>query len=177
MRIRLREINRDDVRFETGGDYEDDYQIFNQKLNIINKYFSFETAKGYYIIDKALELYLDKDIRIIGVIEEEPYIVNFIYRNRDYHIDIHPHDSMGGFDNYIFEEQIKSIYEQVNTISLVLVHDGYAVFSKHIKISELGDYKFVVVDGDQMEGKLIKLPILGEVPNQLLSNIVNRKMQ
>jgi hypothetical protein len=66
----------------------------------------------------------------------------------------------GGFDNYTFEKDIKSIYNEENTISLVIGYDGYAVKSFSVNKSQLDELKTYLVNGTQIEGK-----ILGETYN------------
>lgn len=71
---------------------------------------------------------------------------------------------MGGFDIDSFENDIRSIHNEEDVISLVIGHEGYSVKSYTIKKSELDDYKVYIVNGTQIEGK-----ILGKTINNIKS--------
>jgi hypothetical protein len=148
------------IKFETNGDYEIEIQELNSKLNIIDKYFPFNNVSGYYDTEEGTELSFDDNIKIKGSFNNEPFNVTIIIGNNEYEIDIHPWGSMGDFDHYTFEKDIKSIYNEENTISLVIGYDGYAVKSFSVNKSQLDELKTYLVNGTQIEGK-----ILGETYN------------
>jgi len=150
------------IKFETIGDYEIEIQDLNNKLNIINKYFPFNNVSGYYNTDEGTNLFFDDNIEIKGVFNTEPFIVSMILGNNKYDIDIHPFDTMGGFANYTFEKEIKSIYNEENTISLVIGHEGYAVKSYSVDKSKLHELKTYLVNGTQIEGKILGKTSNGE---------------
>ncbi len=67
-------------------------------------------------------------------------------------------DSMGGFNDTQFENDIKEIYENENTYTLVIGHESYAI--QNLKSGSLDDinkaiteYKLYVVKGVQLDGK------------------------
>jgi hypothetical protein len=62
---------------------------------------------------------------------------------------------MGGFADYTFEKKIQSIYNEENTVSLVIGHEGYAVKSFSVNKSELDELKIYLVNGTQIEGKTL----------------------
>lgn len=143
-----------EIKFETHGDYEIEIKDLNSKLNIINKYFPFNNVSGYYNYE-GTELSFDNNIEIKGVFSNEPFDVNMIIGVNEYKIDIHPFDTMGGFDNYIFEDIVKSIRNEENSISLIIGQEGYAIKSFTVNKSEFDDLKIYVVNGTQIEGKLL----------------------
>jgi hypothetical protein len=151
----LNESNSYNIKFETNGDYEIEVKILTNKLNIINKYFPFNNVTGYYIDDTGTELNFDNDIIIKGTFDEEHFNVHMMIGDIQYDINIHPFDGMGGFSDNIFEENIKIIYNEENTISLVLSHEGYAVKSYSINKLELSELKIFLVNGTQIEGKTL----------------------
>lgn len=146
------------VKFEPSGDYE--IEDLNKKLDIINRYFPFSNVHGYYNDESGAELFFDNNIKIKGVFNSEPFIVSMSVNDNKYDIDIHPFDSMGGFSDYSFEKYIKSIYNEENTISLVIGHEGYAVKSFSINKSNINELNIYIVNGTQIEGK-----VLGETYN------------
>jgi hypothetical protein len=143
------------IKFETNGDYEIEIQDLNDKLNIINKYFPFNNVSGYYNDYEGTELFFDNHIKIYGKFNNEPFDVTMTIGNNEYEIDIHPFDTMGGFADYTFEKKIQSIYNEENTVSLVIGHEGYAVKSFSVNKSELDELKIYLVNGTQIEGKTL----------------------
>lgn len=156
----LKENYSNRIKFDTSGDYDIEIKDLNNKLDIINKYFPFIDVNGYYNTDSGVELFFDNGIKIKGVFKDEPFIVDMYIGDNKYTIDIHRFDTMGGFDNNSFENDIRSIHNEEDVISLVIGHEGYSVKSYTIKKSELDDYKVYLVNGTQIEGK-----ILGETIN------------
>jgi hypothetical protein len=150
------------IKFETHGEYKIEIEDLNDKLNIINKYFPFNEVSGYYDGEEGTELFFDNNIKIKGTFNNEPFNVNMIVDNNKYVIDIHPFDGMGGFSNYAFEEDIKSIYNEENTISLVIGQDGYAVKSFSVNKTQLDELKIYLVNGTQIEGKILGKTLNGE---------------
>lgn len=126
----LKENYSNRIKFDTSGDYDIEIKDLNNKLDIINKYFPFNDVNGYYNTDSGVELFFDNGIKIKGVFKDEPFIV-----------DIHRFDTMGCFDNNSFENDIRSIHNEEDVISLVIGHEGYSVKSYTIKKSELDDYR------------------------------------
>jgi hypothetical protein len=143
------------VNFYTPGEYDVEIKELFHKLKIINKYFPFSEVKGKYNSENSVELDFDNDISINGLINSEPHIVTMKIENKDYEIDIHPYDSMSGFDYITFENSIKRILKQVNSLSLIIEHDGYAVKSISIDKNQLNDFKFIITHSFQIENKLI----------------------
>lgn len=149
----LKENYSNRIKFDTEGDYSVEIKDLNTKLDIINKYFPFSDVTGYYNSNSGVELFFDNDIKIKGVFKEEPFNVDMFIGDNTYTIDIHRFDTMGGFDNDSFENDIRSIHNEEDVISLVIGHEGDAIKSYTIKKSELDDYKVYLVNGTQIEGK------------------------
>ena len=115
-----------DIELLTSGEYDLDMEDLNHKLNIINKYFPFKYVKGKIDTEEYIDISFDNAMSIIGNTDKEPYIVKFNIGNNVYDLDIHPHNSMGGFDNKIFEHNIELIHNNENCISIVISKGGYA---------------------------------------------------
>jgi len=143
------------IKFETAGDYEIEIKDLNDKLNIINKYFPFNNVSGYYSDYDGIELFFDNNIKIKGVFNNEPFNVSMVIGNNEYEINIHPYDTMGGFEDNTFEKDIQSIYNEENTISLVIGQEGYAIKSFSVNKSQLDELKIYLVNGTQIEGKTL----------------------
>ena len=152
------------VKITSIGNEEDEREELNKKLNIINKYFPFNSVSGEYNSENGVELYFDNDIRIYGQFNEEPFDVNMVIDNNNYVVDIHPFDGMGGFNAILFDKYIKEIHKEENSISLVIAHEGYAVKSISFNKNELGNYKTYLVEGTQIEGKTLGKTQNGEKP-------------
>ncbi len=149
------------VIFETPGDYEYEHQILVLQLDTIYKYFQFSIVKGYYKSEEGTHLIFD-NFEIKGGFDEEPFIVEFLINDNIYNFDIYPLDSMGGFDISIFENNIKQIKNEMDTVSIVISNDLYATKSITMNKEELDDYEIYIVDGTQIEGKRVGMTTLSD---------------
>jgi hypothetical protein len=151
------------VEIKNSSDYEITQRDLVSKLDIINKYFPFESVDGYYDEEEGLDLTFDNGIKIYGKFSGEPFIVDFISNDFSYEIDIHPFGVMGELDANVFEENIKSIYISENKISIVITNeDGWAEGSITIDKDQLAGWRIVLVEGEQIKGKLVGKTQYGE---------------
>lgn len=153
-----------DVKLETPGDYEHDYQTLVSQLDIIHKYFHFTTVKGYYNYEEGAHLIFNT-FEIKGDFNTEPYIVEFIIDDNIYNFDIYPFDSMGGFDISSFENNIKQLKTEIDTVSIVISNDLYAAKSITLRKDELDDYEIYIVNGTQIEGKRVGVTTTSDKSN------------
>jgi hypothetical protein len=149
------------VLFKTEGDFQFEKEELKQKLDIIKKYFPFNNVTGYYDAVRGVELTFDNNIEVKGVFNREPFLVSFSVNGNLYEIDIHPFDTLGGFDNLKFEADIKMVQKEEDTVSLVIGHDGYAEKSISVRKADLDNLKIYLVCGTQVEGKLLGLTAYG----------------
>jgi len=150
-----------DVEIEDFDDPENVEEDVQSILEIINKYFPFNKVTGTYS-PYHTDFTFDNGMRIKGEYEEEPYNVNLTINDKTYVIDIHPHGSLGGFDNKTFENEIKAIYSDINSVSVIIGHEGYAMSSITVDKRNLNEYDIFLVDGIQLKGKLIGKTVFGE---------------
>lgn len=144
------------VIFKTEGEYDIEYADLIYKLNIINDFFPYKNVSGVYDSTDGVNLKFDNGIIIKGSFDSEPFIVQFMIDNEVYDLDIHPHGSLGEFDNTKFKDNIELIKKEINTITIAVVNGEYAVKTISIDKSELNDYKIYLIKGNITEGKLIK---------------------
>lgn len=150
-----------DIKIE--GDNDDAFAVEyeKKKLDIIKKYFPFSKVVGKTIYgDAMVDFKFDNNITIKGTwnTEDDTLISDFTIDQTVYRINYHPFDSMGGFNDTQFENDIKEIYENENTYTLVIGHESYAI--QNLKSGSLDDinkaiteYKLYVVKGVQLDGK------------------------
>lgn len=143
------------MKFITCGDSDIEIVFLQEKLALIQKYFPFNSVDGIYDTELLIDLNFDNGIELKGEFNHEPFNINMVIGDTVYELNIHPYDSMGGFNETDFEESLKNIYKLENSVSLVICHEGYAVKSFMINKLVLDDYQFIVVKGDQLEGKLL----------------------
>ena len=150
------------IDFKTAGEYEIEIEDLYTQLDIINKYFPFKSVSGIYDTEVGVNLKFDNGIQIKGKFEEDiddplfsDFIVDFMIKDKTYDLKIYPFAELGGLDSKRFEEGIKKIYEIQNLVSIVIANQGYAAASITINKNDLEDYKIHLVDGVQVEGKLL----------------------
>jgi hypothetical protein len=145
------------IEFKTEGEYDIEIEDLHTQLDIINKYFPFKSVSGIYDTEVGVNLKFDNGIQIKGKFIDDPFfvdfIVDFIINDKIYDLKIYPFAELGGLDSKTFEEGIKNIYEIQNLVSIVIANQGYAAASITINKNELEDYKILLVDGVQVEGK------------------------
>jgi hypothetical protein len=145
------------IEFKTEGDYDIEIEDLHTQLDIINKYFPFKSVSGIYDTEVGVNLKFDNGIQIKGKFIDDPrfvdFIVDFIINDKIYDLKIYPFAELGGLDSKTFEEEIKNIYEIKNLVSIVIANQGYAAASITINKNDLEDYKILLVDGVQVEGK------------------------
>lgn len=141
----------ENVDYETEGDIEYERPIFISQLDMIYKYFPFTKVSGHYTTYNTHLIFDTFEIK--GVFEQEPFMVEFIIDDNIYNFDIHPFDGMGGLDISSFENNIKQIKNELDSVSIVITNDLYATKSITLRKDELDDYEIYIVDGTQIEGK------------------------
>jgi hypothetical protein len=145
------------IEFKTEGEYDIEIEDLHTQLDIINKYFPFKSVSGIYDTEVGVNLKFDNGIQIKGKFIDDPFfvdfIVDFIINDKIYDLKIYPFAELGGLDSKTFEEGIKNIYEIQNLVSIVIANQGYAAASITINKNDLEDYKILLVDGVQVEGK------------------------
>ncbi len=145
------------IDFKTEGDYEIEIEDLYTQLDIINKYFPFKSVSGIYDTEVGVNLKFDNGIQIKGKFIDDPlffdFIVDFMIKDKTYDLKIYPFAELGGLDSKRFEEEIKRIYEIQNFVSIVIANQGYVAASITINKNDLEDYKILLVDGVQVEGK------------------------
>ena len=150
------------VKFLTSGDLDIEKETLIIQLNIINKYFPFKSVSGKYDSESGVDLYFDNGIQISGKFNNEPFIVNIKINNNEYKFDIYPFNTMGGLDDNLLEKYVEEIYKEENSISLVIGHEGYGIKSITLTKNELNDYKIYLVNGTQIEGKILGVTLSGK---------------
>jgi hypothetical protein len=82
-------------------------------------------------------------------------------KSYDYQFNWHPY-AMSGVDIHQFEKDIKNIYDNYNTFTLVVSHDNYGIFNlgefknEEEALNKLKEYTIVIERGKNSEGKLLK---------------------
>jgi hypothetical protein len=145
------------IEFKTLGDYEIEIEDLYTQLDIINKYFPFKSVSGIYDTEVGVNLKFDNGIQIKGKFIYNPlffdFIVDFMIKDKTYDFIIYPVAELGGLNSKRFEEEIKKIYEIENFVSIVIANQGYAAASITINKNDIENYKILLVDGVQVEGK------------------------
>jgi hypothetical protein len=151
-----------DVKIEGFQDIEDWEEEVQETLEIINKYFPFNKVTGTYS-PYHTDFTFDNGMKIKGKYEEEPYNVKLTFNNGNtYILDIYPINGLGSFDKWTFENEIKAIYSDINSVSIVIGHEGYDMSSITVDKRNLNEYDIYLVDGIQLKGKLIGKTVFGE---------------
>lgn len=167
-------VNNIDMLNDIDGFVQED---LNNKLIIINKYFPFKKVEGVYDGENgSINLTFDNGVSIVGYYGQEPFISKFRLDGNEYEFDEHPFDGLGGLDTKEYEESIKGIYQEENFISLVVSHDGYASTSITIPKQDLEKYKFNLVKGTQIEGKILGETKMGKGSIKELWNMFTDKI-
>ena len=158
----------DNVKIDGGGgDQEHAIKDDHDRLDIINKYFPFNTVSGKTsweegIVDLSFD---DGRMTIKGqyITGEDIMPSTLSIGEESYDFNWHPYDGMGGTNIEEFEREIKSIYEDTQAFSLCLSHEGYSVFnigdnfkSEEEALNKLKEYQITLVKDVQMEGKRLK---------------------
>lgn len=96
-------------------DVETDSNYFEKQLNIIHKYFTFNKVEGKYT-PYMVDLFFDTGFNLNGKynLNEGVFDAVLYIKDDEYNFNFHPYDTMGGFNESKFEEEIKNIYLKSN---------------------------------------------------------------
>lgn len=152
-----------------GGDNDKASNEDHKKLDIINKYFPFAEISGKSDWQPGIiNLSFDEGrFTIKGEYNDNESIMPSILTINDsgesynYKFNWHSYNAGGGTNFEDFENEIKNIYENYNTFSLVVANENYGVFNigefktEEEALNKLKECSIILERGKHVEGKLL----------------------